>query len=141
LAELKETVATTPASIEFDIPTSIDVWGVEYLLRDVVTRLLDNALRYERQDSRRITVTAREDDAFGVLEVADDGVGIVPGDHERIFERFVQINRKEMEQQGVGLGLSIARSLARLHGGDVTVASQPGEGSTFRLTIPPASKK
>ena len=68
----------------------------------------------------------------------DTGRGIPPDRHERIFEPFVQVDRHltAASQQGVGLGLAISRDLARAMGGDLTVESAPGEGSTFRLVLP-----
>jgi signal transduction histidine kinase len=73
------------------------------------------------------------------LQVIDTGVGIAPGDQARIFDEFEQVNagpRGESMQRGTGLGLAISRRLARLLGGDVSVESQLGKGSTFTLWIP-----
>jgi signal transduction histidine kinase len=136
LAEFQAAAAATRAPIKLDIQGAILVRGVEYLLSDILRRLLDNALQFSECDKPRVEITARRDGALAVLDVTDDGIGIDPENHERIFDRFVQIDRRDIEQQGVGLGLALARSLARLHGGDLTVISQKGKGSTFRLTIP-----
>jgi signal transduction histidine kinase len=68
------------------------------------------------------------------IEVIDQGVGIAPEDIARIFEEFVQVS--ESKQPGTGLGLPISRRLAQLLDGSLTVCSKPGEGSTFRLTLP-----
>jgi signal transduction histidine kinase len=73
------------------------------------------------------------------VQVIDTGVGIDPADHARIFEEFEQVNagpRGESMQRGTGLGLTISRRLARLLGGDLSVESQPGKGSTFTLWLP-----
>ena len=73
------------------------------------------------------------------LEVADTGVGIARSDQERIFEEFEQVNagpRTDSMQRGTGLGLPISRRLARLLGGELTVVSEPGKGSTFTVWIP-----
>jgi signal transduction histidine kinase len=73
------------------------------------------------------------------VQVIDTGVGIDPADHARIFEEFEQVNagpRGESMQRGTGLGLPISRRLARLLGGDLSVESQPGKGSTFTLWLP-----
>lgn len=77
--------------------------------------------------------------AWVVLQVADSGLGIAPADHERIFDEFEQVNagpRGDSMQRGTGLGLPISRRLARLIGGDITVASELGKGSTFTLWLP-----
>ncbi|HYG63556.1 MAG TPA: sensor histidine kinase, partial [Thermoanaerobaculia bacterium] len=71
------------------------------------------------------------------FEVVDDGPGIPEDEQERIFERFHQVDASlSREQAGTGLGLALARELARLHGGEVTVRSRPGEGSAFRVELP-----
>ncbi|HET7550592.1 MAG TPA: ATP-binding protein [Gemmatimonadaceae bacterium] len=73
------------------------------------------------------------------LQVADSGLGISPSDHERIFDEFEQVNagpRGDSMQRGTGLGLPISRRLARLMGGDITVASELGKGATFTLWLP-----
>jgi signal transduction histidine kinase len=73
------------------------------------------------------------------LQVADSGIGIAPTDRERIFDEFEQVNagpRSDSIRRGTGLGLPISRRLARLLGGDLTVDSEPGKGSTFTVWLP-----
>jgi signal transduction histidine kinase len=77
--------------------------------------------------------------AWVALQIADSGIGIAPGDLARIFEEFEQVNagpRGDSMQRGTGLGLPISRRLARLLGGDITVESELGKGSTFTVWIP-----
>jgi signal transduction histidine kinase len=70
------------------------------------------------------------------IEVADDSVGMTVEEQSKIFDRFYRVkNRLTQGAGGTGLGLAIARSLAQLHGGDITVSSVPGEGSVFRFTL------
>jgi signal transduction histidine kinase len=81
-------------------------------------------------DSRRTWVA---------LQVSDTGVGIAPADQERIFDEFEQVNagaRTDSARRGTGLGLAISRRLARLIGGELSVASEPGRGSTFTVWLP-----
>jgi two-component system sensor histidine kinase SenX3 len=69
--------------------------------------------------------------------VRDHGIGIPTSDLERIFERFYRVDKaRSRDTGGTGLGLSIVRHIARNHGGDVSVASREGSGSTFTFTIP-----
>ncbi|MFL5581603.1 MAG: ATP-binding protein [Gemmatimonadaceae bacterium] len=81
----------------------------------------------------------RKDAVWIALQVSDTGIGIAPADQERIFEEFEQVNagpRGDSMRRGTGLGLPISRRLARLIGGDVTVESEVGKGSTFTLWLP-----
>ena len=68
--------------------------------------------------------------------VSDQGIGLAPDAIKNIFKRFQQFDREVMEQQGAGLGMFIAHSLVQLHGGEITVISEPGQGSTFTVRIP-----
>jgi signal transduction histidine kinase len=103
----------------------------------VVANLLDNAFRYGGATAAkpvRITTTAADGEA--TIEVADDGPGIATVDLERVFEPFHRVRSDAGSPSGSGLGLAIARGLAHRNGGRLTVASAPGAGSTFRLTLP-----
>ncbi len=72
-----------------------------------------------------------------VIEVQDEGIGIPDGHIDRVFERFYRVDRaRSRSTGGTGLGLSIVQHVARNHGGDVTVQSTLGEGTTFTVTLP-----
>jgi signal transduction histidine kinase len=103
----------------------------------ILANLLDNALRYGGP-SPRVAVTVTALDREGVVEVSDHGPGIATADLERIFEPFHRVGSDAASPAGSGLGLTIARSLAERSGGRLSVTSQLGAGSTFRLTIPRA---
>jgi signal transduction histidine kinase len=70
------------------------------------------------------------------LEITDEGIGIRGDALDWIFEPFRQVDRKTFEQQGIGVGLTIVRGLVQAYGGQVTVESTPGEGSTFTVYLP-----
>jgi two-component system sensor histidine kinase ResE len=103
----------------------------------MLTNLVDNAIKYT-PDGGRVTVSVRGDSGGAVvLSVSDTGPGIPEQDLARIFERFYRGDQSRSEP-GTGLGLSLARAIARAHGGDITVESRPGEGSTFTVRLPAA---
>jgi signal transduction histidine kinase len=104
----------------------------------IAANLLSNALKFTPQGGT-VTVRAGVDLETAFFEVADDGPGIPEDQLEPIFERFHQVDDSaSREHGGTGLGLALARELARLHGGNVTVRSRPGEGATFRVELPRA---
>ena len=104
----------------------------------ILTNLLTNAVKFTESGS--ITVGWHADDRAVSIEVRDTGRGIPADKLASIFEPFVQAGRSaEEQQQGVGLGLAISRELARAMGGDLTVASVAGTGSSFTLTLPRAA--
>jgi len=104
-------------------------------LKQILSNLLSNALRYTERGAIRVFV---ERDAEEVrIGVEDTGVGIAPGDQDRVFEEFARLdNPHRPVGEGTGLGLAICRRLASLLGGEITVRSEPGRGSTFRLALP-----
>lgn len=99
----------------------------------ILVNLIGNALRYSPYGGMIWIRTEREGD-LAVIVVADQGRGIPPDQHARIFEKFVRLDPSE--PSGSGLGLYIARRLARAMGGDVTVDSAPGQGARFTLSLP-----
>jgi two-component system sensor histidine kinase/response regulator len=108
---------------------------------DALDRLLSNAIRFCRREEKRVKVTAKVNDNWLEIAVQDNGIGIAPEQIPHLFERFRQIDREEMEQQGAGLGLSIAQQLIKLHNGEILVESKLGEGSTFTIRLPITEKK
>lgn len=97
--------------------------------------LLQNACQFT--ENGLITVRTRGDAQRVQIDVIDTGVGIAPGDLPRLFRDFEQIDQsRTREHDGTGLGLALARRLARLMGGDIEVTSQLGQGSTFSINLP-----
>lgn len=99
----------------------------------VLSNLVSNALRYVDQGSS-IRLSAKKIDAHIHISVTDDGIGIPPEHQDRIFQKFVQINKYESGR--TGLGLAISREIVRAHGGTIWVDSSPGQGSVFTFTVP-----
>jgi signal transduction histidine kinase len=110
-------------------------------LRRVLVNLLSNALKFTRKGGR-ITVSAeRLDDKMARVSIRDTGVGIAPDDLARLFDKYEQArSRATRSEKGTGLGLYITRQLVELHGGEISVQSEVGKGSTFSFTIPVSDK-
>ena len=105
------------------------------LVRLILLNLVTNAIRYTPRGG--LLVGSRRRGGQLVIEVWDSGIGIAPGSHEAIFADFTQIANPERDRhKGLGLGLAIARRIARLIGSDVTLASRLGRGSVFRFSLP-----
>ncbi len=106
-------------------------------LRQLLLNLTDNAIKYTPAGGE-VTLTLHRDDGWVAVSVEDTGVGIAAEDLPHIFERFYRADRSRTRPGGSGLGLSIAHWIAQAHGGELTVTSEPGRGSTFTLHLPQA---
>ncbi|MFF4160646.1 ATP-binding protein [Streptomyces sp. NPDC001678] len=136
------TVATRgpePHPVTVHAPTAVTIHGNPLWLRRLLTNLLDNAQRHARE---HITVRVTTDRAAShgpgqvVLDVANDGPPIEPADREKIFERFARLDdARSRDDGGTGLGLPIARDIAAIHKGTLTVLDTPG-ATTFRTRLP-----
>lgn len=108
-------------------------------VRQIVLNLLSNACKFTENGSVAVKV-GREgsgDKGWSTISVTDSGIGMTPQQIERLFQEFSQAdNSTTRKYGGTGLGLAISRRLARILGGDIAVASAPGEGSTFTLRLP-----
>ena len=105
-------------------------------LKQVVDNLLSNAVKFTRE-SGRVTVGLARDDAALYIEVADTGMGVSAEDQRQMFDRFFRARSSRMEAiPGAGLGLSITKSIVEAHGGEVTVESAVGEGTTMTVRLP-----
>lgn len=105
-------------------------------IQQVAENILENAQKYSPTGST-IAVRLRQAGESVVLEVSDQGIGIAPDDHTRIFDRYYRSNSTDSHTvQGIGLGLYICNAIVEQHNGSTTVESSPGEGSTFRVSIP-----
>ena len=105
-------------------------------VKQILVNLLSNAVKFT--ESGEIAITVEQAGAEIAIHVKDSGIGIEKKNYERVFEDFSQVdNSNTRKYKGTGLGLPISRRLARLLGGNLTVESELGKGSTFTLTIPP----
>lgn len=116
-----------------DLPdVMIDAAAVEQALEN----LIDNAIKYSGERKTVRVTAARAGDAVAIA-VEDEGIGIPPAEHARIFEKCYRVGRSDTQgRRGSGVGLALVRHVAEAHGGRVTVASRPGEGSRFTIVLP-----
>ena len=111
------------------------VWADAQRIRQVLLRLLSNAAKFTDEGS--ITVRAWREGDEVLVSVSDTGVGIPPGDHERIFRQFEQARAEDgISPQGAGLGLALSKEFVEMHGGRIWVESEVGKGSTFTFSLP-----
>jgi two-component system sensor histidine kinase SenX3 len=114
------------------------VLGDQSQLNMAISNLIQNAINYS-PESTRVGVSVTSNDDLVEFTVSDQGVGIPDKDLERIFERFYRVDpARSRETGGTGLGLSIVKHVASNHGGDISVWSLEGQGSTFTLRLPRA---
>lgn len=126
--------------MSFRVSTADDlhVYGDPGMLVTALSNLLTNAISYSPEDSR-ITVVARGADDVVEISVSDQGRGISPEDQQRVFERFYRVDAaRSRATGGTGLGLAIVKHITANHGGEITLWSQEGRGSTFTIRLPRA---
>lgn len=120
--------------VELD-PLGPYVLGDTPLVRQLVSNLIDNALKFTEQGE--IVVRVQHEPGIARITVSDTGVGIAPETAERLFDRFFRGDPSHSRTiEGTGLGLAIVRSIARVHGGSVTAAARPEGGSVFTVVLP-----
>ena len=110
--------------------------GVPYLLEEVIQNLIDNAIKYGKDDGY-VKVSLCEKDNEAIIKVEDNGIGIAASDLDRIFERFYRSDKSHSKAiGGTGLGLSIVKHAVEYHNGKIEVESKLNEGSTFVIRLP-----
>lgn len=119
-----------------EIPSPATIVGSALSFKEAITNLLLNAVRYTPSHGT-ISVRTEVLDNSVVIEISDTGIGVPPEEQSRIFEEFYRAsNAKQMEPEGDGLGLSLAKRVVEMHDGTISFRSQLGSGTTFRLVLP-----
>ena len=110
--------------------------GSPSMLGELVYNLLDNAVKYNRENGSVVALLEENADGSRSLTVSDTGVGIDPADQEHVFERFFRGDRSRSSEGGTGLGLSIVKHAALAHGAKVSLSSKVGKGTSIRVDFP-----
>jgi hypothetical protein len=123
-------------TLKSDLAVGVFVKGDAGQLRRLFSNLLENALQYTSAGGT-VTLSMTKFDRGVTVSVEDTGIGIAPEDLRRVFDRFWRADKaRNRREGGSGLGLAIALAIARRHGGEITVTSQVGAGSCFRVRLP-----
>jgi len=132
--------AAQDVTLKNKVPADVMVYADERRLEQMLTNLIDNGIKFSRE--RGTVAISYEPGTRDKILVQDNGDGI-PAQHlERLFERFYRVDRaRSRDMGGTGLGLAIVKHLALLHGGEVTVTSELGKGTTFTLHLPPDPRR
>lgn len=112
------------------------VLASERHLRDTIKRMLDNAIRYRRPESMHVWIAVVQEAGYTGISIQDEGIGIPPEVVLQLSQPFAQVDRQNREAPGAGLSLALIQQVARLHGGDLTIDSEYGKGSSFTLWLP-----
>jgi signal transduction histidine kinase/CheY-like chemotaxis protein len=139
LRMVKQLASKKNQAIELDVDRSIGlIWADERRLKQMLVNLLSNAVKFTSDNGKfGLEVRGNQPENQVSFTVWDDGVGINDYDMTLLFQPFIQLKGGlARENTGTGLGLALVAQMARLHGGSVTVESQPGQGSRFTITLP-----
>jgi two-component system phosphate regulon sensor histidine kinase PhoR len=132
--------AAESKGVRLEVQASLDppalVNGNAQRLEQVFTNLLENAIKYTPCGGR-VSARVRKSGRDVCVDVEDTGIGIPPSHVQRVFERFYRVDRsRSREMGGTGLGLAIVKHVLRAHGGQVSVKSVEGRGTTFTVSLP-----
>ena len=119
---------------QIDVQVLGPIRGSRSHLTQLFQNLVGNALKFSPQQRPVLRVRSRDEGPYRVVEVEDEGIGVAPEHHGRIFEVFQRLHRDD-EYPGTGIGLATCAKVAEIHGGRIEVESQPGEGSIFRVYL------
>jgi two-component system OmpR family sensor kinase len=125
-------------TVRMSADSNVVVIGDRLRLRQLLLNLVDNGIKYTPEGGEMV-ISLASNDSQVKLRVLDNGIGISPEDQLHIFDRFFRVDKaRSREAGGSGLGLSICKWIIDAHGGEISVESEPGKGSTFTVTLPVA---
>ncbi|HID53038.1 MAG TPA: response regulator, partial [Anaerolineae bacterium] len=141
--ERREEAASLNIQLDCDSPPNLPpIWGNRRDIQNILERILDNAIKFtaaykkRSKETSQVTVSATAVANELHITIQDEGMGLPAYALDNIFDLFVQHNRDSLEQQGAGIGLTVARGLAELHHGRIEVESREGYGSAFTVILP-----
>ena len=139
IAKMQTEISARGLTIQNDIAPDLTINGDTHKLRHLFYHLLDNAVKFSASN-QTVWLSAKTCNNGEIqLGITDEGIGIDPSNHEKIFDRFFQLNRGDNRSHGgMGIGLTIVKALTEAHDGRICVISAPNTGSQFILTFPPA---
>ena len=134
---IRERAQRHDIKLALDVDTRLGEFHAdERKVKQILLNLLSNAVKFT-PDGGRVDVSAKLDTTKVAIAVKDTGIGIAPEDQSAVFEEFKQVGRDYTRKaEGTGLGLALTKRFVELHGGEITLASQLGQGSTFTITLP-----
>jgi two-component system phosphate regulon sensor histidine kinase PhoR len=136
-ANLEPKLASAKVEARVEVPKGLRVRADRMRMEQVLVNLVDNAIKFNRPGGL-VRISGAIEDGRTVVTVEDSGVGIPADSAEKVFHRFYRVDKgRSKELGGTGLGLSIVKHLMRLHGGQVRLESELGQGSKFILEFPP----
>jgi signal transduction histidine kinase len=137
VSDLQGQAMAKEISLELDVEGETAVWvqGDETLIRQAVSNLIDNGIKHSPHQSKIQMTIAIKDNNLLEFKIQDNGKGIPAGDLPYIFDEFYQV-KSDNNKEGIGLGLTLVRSIAEAHGGQVWVQSDPDIGTVFGLQMP-----
>lgn len=132
MANLKIAIEESGATVTYDVlPT---VTGDEGQLIQLFQNLIANAIKFRRDEPPQVRIWARRMNSMVTFSVEDNGIGVDPQHSQSIFEIFRRLHTRE-EYAGTGMGLAICKKIVERHGGQISVQSRPGQGSTFHFSV------
>lgn len=122
--------------LKTDVENELHIFGNKELIKVMLSNLISNSLKYGKENGE-IVVKAFSSKGKAIIKIWDNGIGIAQEDQERIFERFYKVDKsRSLDPDSTGLGLSIVKHIAKSCGGNVSLESELGEGTTFIIEIP-----
>jgi two-component system sensor histidine kinase KdpD len=124
-----------PRRVALDVPPDVPLVRADFtLMQQVLYNVLENAAKYS-PETANVHVDVRRENSDAVLAVTDDGIGIAPGDLEKVFDKFYRVTGGDRQVAGTGLGLAICRGIVEAHGGTIKAFSPIADGHGTRIVI------